>query len=221
MNISYNFVSLVAIGNFNPAIVSPDFLNRVCELGLGEPTEMSPQEIPVLKSLKFQNVQLTVDLTRLNIQEFDLKSISDSQITKIFEAYYRKLPYTPLSAVGVNINCEIVSDTDAEAVSLRENLREANTYLTFWGTKEIKVIEESAYREAQEGTWLGSNFILQDVNNLARRISVRQTETGSFKLNYNYEAGNLNYDRSKLDLLLNEYDKFCTEFSDFVKHLEA
>ena len=182
---------------------------------------MSPQEIPVLKSLKFQNVQLTVDLTRLNIQEFDLKSISDSQITKIFEAYYRKLPYTPLSAVGVNINCEIVSDTDAEAVSLRENLREANTYLTFWGTKEIKVIEESAYREAQEGTWLGSNFILQDVNNLARRISVRQTETGSFKLNYNYEAGNLNYDRSKLDLLLNEYDKFCTEFSDFVKHLEA
>ena len=69
MKISYNFISLIAIGNFNPAILSADFLKRVCKLDLGEPTEESPRNMPVFKHLKYQDLQFIVDLNRLEIKD--------------------------------------------------------------------------------------------------------------------------------------------------------
>ena len=67
MKISNNYISLVALGNFNPAIVTPNFLNEVCELNLGEPTSISPQEIPVHRQINFKNLVINVFLDRLVI----------------------------------------------------------------------------------------------------------------------------------------------------------
>lgn len=221
MRISHNFVSLVAIGNFNPAIITPDFLNRICKLDLGEPKEISPLDVPVLRHLKFNHLELIVELTRLTIKESGIQDISDSKIISIFQAYYKKLPYTPLTAVGINISCELAPNEDDGKISLVKRLQEPNTYLSFFHSDEIEITERAVYGKSRDKKWTGSDVTIPNVDKLTRRISVLETKTSLFQLNYNCEAGNLTHALSKLDELLNRYGKFCDEFLEFVKYLET
>lgn len=214
MKIAYNFVSLVALGNFNPAIVTPDFLNKDCELNLGEPTDQTPPLIPVHRGFQFQNLRLTVDMERLEILEIGINNISNAKILGIFYAYYKKLPYTPLSAVGVNINCDLPK-TDI----LLEKISNPRTYLDFLDVKEIDVTERSLQTKSDK-TWLNSNYRIENVGGLTR-IASSSIKKNFLILNYNYEAGNLGQNESRLDLLLDGYEQFCREFLNFVKFLEA
>lgn len=214
MKLAYNFVSLVALGNFNPAIVTPDFLNKDCELNLGEPTDQTSPLIPVHRGFQFQNLRFTVDMERLEILEIGINNISDAKILAIFDAYYKKLPYTPLSAVGVNINCDFPK-TDI----LLEKVSNPRTYLDFLDVKEIDVTERSLQTESDK-TWLDSSYRIENVGGLARLIS-SNIKKDFLNLNYNYEAGNLGQNESGLDLLLDGYEQFCREFLNFVKFLGA
>lgn len=214
MKIAYNFVSLVALGNFNPAIVTPDFLNKDCELNLGEPTDQTPPLIPVHRGFQFQNLRFTVDMERLEILEIGINNISNAKILGIFYAYYKKLPYTPLSAVGVNINCDLPK-TDI----LLEKISNPRTYLDFFDVKEIDVTERSLQTKSDK-TWLNSNYRIENVGGLTRIVS-SSIKKNFLILNYNYEAGNLGQNESRLDLLLDGYEQFCREFLNFVKFLEA
>lgn len=214
MKLAYNFVSLLALGNFNPAIVTPDFLNKDCELNLGQPTDQTPPFIPVHKSLQFKNLRLTVDMERLEILEIGINNISNIKILEIFDAYYKKLSYTPLSAVGVNINCDLPK-TDI----LLEKLSNPRTYLDFLDVKEIDATERSLQTKSDK-TWLNSNYRIENVRGLTRLIS-SSIKKDSLNLNYNYEAGNIGQNKSRLDLLLDGYEQFCKEFFNFVNFLEA
>lgn len=219
MAISYNFISLVAIGNFNPAIVSPYFLNEVCKLNLGESTDQSPPDIPVHKRLGFQNLRLTVDMSRLMIMEPEIPDITETKLVKIFKAYYEKLPYTPLTAVGVNINCDLLPKIDTEIDSLQKQLFSPQSYLKFFGSKKIDVTQRSLQTEIDK-KWLSSNYRIENVRGLTRQITVT-VKQDSIILNYNYEAGQLDNQGEKLPLLLEEYREFCQEFLRFLEFLEG
>ncbi len=219
MNISYNFISLVAIGNFNPAIVSSDFLNKVCELNLGEPTDQSPSAIPVHRYLQFQNLRFILDMDRLQIIETGIADISETKILGIFDAYYKKLPYTPLKAVGVNINCNLLAEIGAKTDFLLKKISDPCAYLDFFDINEINVTVSSSQTKTDK-TWISSNYRIENVHGLTRLINVMQKKD-SFNLNYNYEAGKLDQHKSDLRLLLNGYKKFCDEFLSFAKYLEG
>jgi len=212
MKISYNYINLVALGNFNPGIVTPDFLNKVCELNLGEPTDQSPPEIPVHKRLKFKNLIFTVDMQRLEISEIGAENIYEVKIKDMFDVYYERLPYTPLSAVGVNINCELPK-TDI----LIEKIVNPETYLDFLNAREIEIAEKSLQTQ-DEKTWLSSNYLIKDVRSLTRQVSISKKKD-SLNINYNYEAGGLGQNKERLKLLLSGYKEFCDEFLNFVDFL--
>ena len=214
MKIVYNFVSLVALGNFNPAIITPDFLNKDCELQLGEPTDQSPPLIPVHKRLKFQNLTFTVDMQRLEILETGTENIYKAKNTDIFDAYYERLPYTPLSAVGVNINCDLpITDI------LTKKISEPHTYLGFLDAKEIEDTERSL-RTVTDKIWTSSYFRIENIRGLTRLINTNKKKD-TINLNYNYEAGDLGQNKERLRLLLSGYKQFCDEFLSFINFLEA
>jgi len=219
MKIAYNFVSLVTLGNFNPAIVTPDFLNKDCELNLGEPTDQSPPFVPVHKHLQFQNLRFTVDMDRLEILETGIENIYEAKTLQIFYVYYKKLPYTPLRAVGVNINCDLLPETGTTTDVLLGKVSSPQTYLDFLGIKEINVTETSLQTKTEKA-WTSSNYRIQNVHGLTRLINISKKKD-SFNLNYNYEAGNLDQNKSSLDLLLDGYKEFCDEFLSFMKFLEG
>lgn len=213
MKIDYNYVSIVALGNFNPAIVTPDFLNKECEFNLGEPTDQSPTFIPVHRRLKFKNLIFNVDMDALKISETGIEDIYKAKITDFFSVYYERLPYTPLSAVGVNINCNL-----ALTEILIDKLSNPHTYLKFLEAKEIETTKKSG-QTMTDKIWMSSNYRVDNVRGLTRLINtIRKKDT--INLNYNYEAGNLKKDKERLKLLLNGYKQFCNEFLSFISFLE-
>ena len=219
MKIEYNFITLVALGGFNPAIVSPDFLNTVCELNLGEPVDRSPPYVPVIRHLKFHNLKFTVEMNRLQIMETEIEDIAKTRGLSIFNVYYEKLPYTPLKAVGVNINCDLLAEMETKTEALRKKVSNPRIYLDFFKTDKINVIESSLQTKSDK-TWMSSNYNIENVQGLTRSINVTQKKD-SLTLNYNYEAGELDKDKSNLSLLLDGYEKFCEEFLDFMNYLEG
>jgi hypothetical protein len=212
MKIAFNYVNIVALGNFNPAIVTPDFLNKDCELKLGEPTDQSPSIIPVHRHIKFKNRIFDVDMDALKISETGIEDINKATITDFFSVFYERLPYTPLRAVGVNINCNL---TITEI--LIDKLSKPQTYLKFLNAKEIETTEKSR-QTITDKIWLGSNYRVDNVRGLTRLINTTRKKD-IINLNYNYEAGNLKKDKERLKLLLNEYKQFCNEFLSFIKFL--
>ena len=218
MKIDYNFITLVALGSFNPAIVSPNFLNTVCELNLGKPDDQSPPDIPVIRHLQFQNLKFTVEMNRLQIMETGIENIAETRVLSIFNIYYEKLPYTPLKAVGVNINCDLLAEMETKTDALTKKVSNPTTYLDFFDTNKINVIESSLQTKTDK-TWMSSNYNIENVHGLTRSINVTQKKD-FLNLNYNYEAGAVDKHKSNLSLLLDGYEQFCDEFLNFVKHLE-
>lgn len=219
MKIDYNFITLVALGSFNPAIVSPNFLNKVCKLNLGKPVDQSPPDIPVIRHLKFQNLKFTLEMNRLQIMETGIENIAETRVLSIFNVYYEKLPYTPLKAVGVNINCDLLTENEIKTETLTKKVSNPTTYLDFFGTNKINVIENSLQTKTDK-TWRSSNYNIENIHGLTRYINVTQKKD-FLNLNYNYEAGAVDKHKSNLSLLLDGYKQFCDEFLSFVEYLEG
>jgi len=223
MKIDYNYINLVALGNFNPAIISPDFIKSDCGFDFGELTEQSPPFVPVVKKLQFEEVLITADLERLELKETKVREDLKTEVVKIFQTVYNVLPYTPLRAVGLNINCRLLFENDVEFPSVEKKIASPESYIHFLGVNQVHVNENSLFME-EERTWISSSFVIEDVKGLRRRIDPIREED-SLILNYNCEAGNLRESKINRDIRLKSlfegYGKFCEEFREFIKYLEA
>lgn len=223
MKIGYNYINLVALGNFNPAIISPDFIKSDCGFDFGDPTEQSPPFVPVVKKLQFEEILITADLERLELKETKVREDLKTEVVKIFQTVYNMLPYTPLMAIGLNINCRLLFESDVEFRSVGQKIASPESYIHFLEVKQVRVNETSLFME-NEKTWISSSFVIEDVNGLIRRIDPRR-EGDSFILNYNCEAGNLKESKMNRDMRLKSlfegYGKFCEEFLNFIKYLEV
>ena len=219
MNVSHNFVSVVVLGNFNPAIVTPDFLNKVCLLNLGVLVEASPSNVPVFRSLRFQDLEIFIDLMRLSVTQKPIRDIRSTRVLEVFRSYFDKLPFTPISAVGVNINCEIRSQGDANTGNLGKKVRDINRIMGFFGVDALEVSEKIlATKRGEE--WKESNFRIENVKNFIRQIEIKKKDN-AVVLNYNYEAGQVEKEPQTVKMLLENYEDFCTEFEQFLKLLEV
>jgi hypothetical protein len=221
MKISYNFASLVALGNFNPAIMTSDFLNRVCKLDLGDVSEETPAVIPVVRRIKFSRLEIDVDLKKFQIKNTGIDQKADPQLTKIFRAYYQKLPYTPISAVGVNINCNLLPELQNESKSIEKKLSNPATYLEFFNVSQVLVREEFLSMKSDK-TWIGGNYRIEKENDLTCQIDTsRKGEVLS--LNYNWEASDLARSEERRNTVLGKlfdgYEEFRGEFLKFIEAL--
>ena len=220
MKMSYNFLSLVALGSFNPAILTPDFLNNVCELELGELTGQTPKEIPVHKRLDFNRLHFIVDINRFQIKEDGIedKEFRESKQLEYFDAYYKKLPYTPLTAIGMNINVNLEIEK-IKAETFFEKITAPKIYLDFFKVSEVEVQEQSLQTKTEK-FWKGSDYCIKKKNELTRRINIKR-QKNSVVLNYNTEAGNLHKDLAQYDLLINGYSQICDDFVNFIECLKV
>jgi len=75
-----NYINMVVLGNFNPSILSHDFLVAECGFDLGnEPTEENPP-MPVVASLGYGDISFFADLGRLQITEKKCKDPKQSKL---------------------------------------------------------------------------------------------------------------------------------------------
>jgi hypothetical protein len=211
-----NFVSIVAFGNFNPAIITADFINDECELNLGELSGRSPEN-PVIKQLKFKNIDIDVFLERCQIREHGPESIKKVKILDIFNNIYNKLKYTPMSIVGVNINYDIAfSEKNNELIF---KLESPKTILGFFRSDKTLVQKKYLYTEKEE-KWHEVQYRLENIKGLTRSVNVIN-KLSLCTINYNCETIHLSKNKNELDLIISGYDSFCDEFNKFLKHIEG
>lgn len=219
MNFSVNYISLVALANFNPAIITPDFLINECRLEFGKPISISPIPIPVHRHIKFKEIEIDVNFDRLLIKEPGIKDIQKTSVLNTFDSIYSILPYTPVQAVGVNINFELVLEEKGIFEKIETFLGNPENIRKFYEVDFIAVNEKfNLIKRTKE--WFGSVYRIDNVKGLIRHISIDKKKI-SYIINHNYEANNLSEDSTKLKLLLESYDQFCSEYFKFVKIVEA
>jgi len=220
MKIEYNFVSLVAIGNFNPAIATPKFMGDVCGMAPEKIRQRSPDPIPVLKQLEFENFRFEVHLERLALEELSPKDVYEGKVVHFFKKYYDKLSYTPLKVVGININCNISFDDENTWKKAKGKVNDYKLYLEFFSSNEVDVAtnylattEKVIPREAR--------FKVEHQDGITRQINAHIIATESLTINYNWEVRGLDNNIDKLRSLLKRYSDFCKEYFEFIHELRG
>ena len=108
-----DYINLVVLGNFNPSILTHNFLTTVCGFDLGgKPTKENPP-MPVIASLDYDSVSFFADLGRLQITEKNCKEPKQSKLPNYLGTYLEKLPHTPITKCGANFryNVEVEETT--------------------------------------------------------------------------------------------------------------
>jgi len=196
MKTENNFISVVCIGNFNPSILTPDFLAEVC----GFKFEDSPKggTSPVLSRVAYGNLEFLVELQKLQILERSIQDFRNSKVIGYFEEYVNILKHTPIFACGVNLNVN-VADFAPDAV--KKNLDNRDMIFDLLGAKEV-VFEKKdvANRERTEEDWVSHDFrcVAEEDSTLHLNVSKGNSV---ITVNLNFEVRGLDKDSSRVGLI--------------------
>jgi len=102
LEIKNNFISIVVIGHFNPAILSKDFLEENNIIKFEE--EPKIKFTPIICTIDYRNLKIIVDLERFQIVENNIEDFGSNSILSFVYNYLEVLKYTPINMIGVNFN---------------------------------------------------------------------------------------------------------------------
>ncbi len=206
-----NSISIVALGNFNPAILTPKFFKEYCDFSC-DLKDIKSRTTPVASSLVYKNIELSVELGRYQIVERNIRNETKANLLKYFLSYFKILRYTPMFKVGVNFNSKIigVNQNILKFLNETEKLRKVlnGEYLIY--TKKVK-ISKSDFRE-----------ILWDLNYDSKEgfqvtISLKLNNS-DLDINHNFEFSNIeNY---RIIYKINrKYQSLARKNRNFINHL--
>jgi hypothetical protein len=126
------FVNVVFIGNFNPQILTPQFL---IEKGVIPASESPFKEIvlnkerpfteftstPIIVLLQYGNIVMVVEQNRYQISDnSESATFANSPISKITKNYFSILEHTPIMLGGLNINGQIIFNNNEELAKFED-----------------------------------------------------------------------------------------------------
>lgn len=206
-----NFKSVIVIGAFNPSILTPDFLVESC--GFASEHEPEGRTTPVTAEITYGNTRFLTELNKLQImvsspQDFSLVFPIDMAIK-----YLHVLEYTPLNLIGINMNYTLF---EANTSGLRESFSSA---LTAGEVLNVDPISAAVKLEKPNGEGLefSEATVVYPVNNDIKGNLKLEIADKDLTVNCNFEIGRLDKDRSRVDLLLSEYERLSAENDRLMK----
>lgn len=119
-----NYADMTVLGNFNPAILRPEFLEEYCAIDRGKLKKASPINIPVVSELEYENLRWYMDFGRMTVQCLNMDQIEDFPCPGMARRYLEVLEHTPITRAGINVNADFeISDVDAMWGLIRESAR--------------------------------------------------------------------------------------------------
>ncbi|RLC36333.1 hypothetical protein DRH29_04765 [candidate division Kazan bacterium] len=220
MKVENNFVSIVVIGNFNPAIATTEFVANVCDVTPEKIQQKSPEQIQVIRQLEFENFRLEITLERFVLVEKNIEDIYRAKVADFFGNYFKKLSYTPLKAAGFNINCDFSFDDRGAWEKARKKVERVDLYLEFFSANEVDVLE--IYSATKEKKYpREARFKVEGEDRITRQINTNYVAAEILKMNYNWEVRRLDKNIENLYLLLDRYKEFCEEFFKFIENMRS
>ena len=210
-----NYINLVVLGNFNPSILTHNFLTAVCGFDLGgNPTKENPP-IPVLSSLEYGDVSFFADLGRLQITQKNCTKPRQSKLPRYLATYLEKLPYTPITRGGANFSYNMEVE-ELRLSQIEQKLLNNRQY--FCGALNAPEIQLEVSFSVDDKTEIVKKWILRTVaqsGEASTTMTVQPAEDSKIRIDFNYE---LNLEK-RCDQLTNitrdyasVYDIFLSQF---------
>jgi len=214
MRVKNNFVSCVVIGSFNPSILTSDFIIQECGLEF-EGKAIREDRTPVVSRVEYPGFMFLADLDRLQIRETEIDDPGKSKVVDFLRIYLEKLPYTPLSKCGVNINVSISGTNEKDLIALlTERKRELFKILE---TRDF-TIEATSQHQSKGDKFLKWNivYVIQKEHVLGR-LAITIKGESVYEVNHNYEVGRLEKNHSRLQIVTQDYPKVVKRYEQIIR----
>ncbi len=216
-----NYINLVVLGSFNPAILTHDFLVRECGLDLPSPPQrkVPPTPIPLMASLVYDKLLFFADLTRLEIKEQDSADPKSSKIPGFLEVYLNKLPYTPITKCGANFSY-IVTATKARLDEVESWLRKDRSKLCALLRRDLIGLEVAF--EAGKADEVLKHWTLcttDQAGSASTKLKVKREPGEKIRVDFNYEIDGLESDRQRSERLTKGYADVYDVFRQQVERI--
>lgn len=215
MEIRNNFESVITLGSFNPAILTPEFLK---ENGIAT-FDTSPEgnTSPVVSQLKFENISFFVELERFQIVDKKIDSFDKSPIVAWAFKYLDILKFTPVFVQGVNFNVNLTNFEGNKSIQniFKDPILEMPKYVDKVNEYFVDVKTRIAEGEAQ-------NQVINCKWDIGNQISISTNLNWKNKeilLNFNYEVQNIKSDRKRLSIIMDNYQSIYEKFDLFIKRI--
>jgi hypothetical protein len=219
VNIAYNFVSVVVLGRFNPGILTPDFLTKVCSMPLSKPQYLIPPEMPFPREIRFsENISFLIDLERLQIAEHEVKNIQDVSVAKYAKLYLEKLPYTPISTAGVNFNFSLRFDEQNEKEQLCGLIQNESNLFSKFDIREYNLKVEKVCSQSRPNIYNYWIMTFQTDEGFYSSLRINFNKRNVIELNHNAEVKNLNEKPEQINLLLGNYNN-VVKYHESIKNV--
>ena len=209
-----NCINLVVLGNFNPSILTHNFLVTECGFGLNKPSKKD-HHMPVMASLEYEDISFFADLGRLQITEKNCKEPRQSKLPEYLATYLEKLPYTPIIKCGANFSYSIeIKETKLNQIEqkLATNRQYFCKALNATGIQLEVIFSVNDNTESVKKWILRTNIQSEESSTI---MTVQRAEKSKVTVDFNYEI-NLEQSRDKIKKLTDNYaeiyDLFLSQF---------
>ena len=206
LEIKNNFVSIVTLGHFNPAILNKDFLEENNILKFEKDPKITLT--PIVCTVDYKNLKIIVDLERFQIVENNILNFESNLILDFVYSYLDVLKYTPINTMGINFNF-IITVGDLNKIYNSEIWKKISESFKvksciFSVTKLIENDVETIKR-------INFGFDLLDFKSL--NILIESIEENSSVVNFNFEIKNITKDnrfylKDNFKKILNYHNNF-------------
>ncbi|MBI3600937.1 MAG: hypothetical protein HY097_09915 [Nitrospinae bacterium] len=212
MEIKNNFISIITLGNFNPAILTPDFLWNNCKFTFIPNQTPKGQMSPIVSNLEFGNISFLMELEKFQIMEKEPHAFKDTKIINVMETYLNILAFTPIFVMGANFNVKI-ERANEKAIS---NLNNKDYLLTVFNTNEFIYSSKIKYSKNSIIDYLSWELINSEESITRVNINLKGN---IFTLNYNVEIRDIMNEKRKISYFSENLDSINNKFQNALKEI--
>ena len=209
MELIPKLANIVVLGNFNPGILTANFLQETCKIPLKDP-KVFPQN-PIESVVVSEKVTFIASLERFEVSEIDLKSFEGTKIHEYARTYLDTLRYTPVVAWGMNLNVD-VKDINPKALQTHF-LEDHSAVAKLLKAEQLVIKNEIKFvNGSKEISKYGLRFVVK-ASEIHGNVAIRINPDKTYNLKYNYEI------RKKTDfgLIKDQYKDRLKDFQRFVE----
>ena len=216
VDIKHNFLTIVTLGSFNPAILTPDFLkDQQIWTSTKDPKGTSS---PVVSNLKYGEISFFTELERFQVMHKGVKDFHKSPIIDTSYKYLEVLQYTPLLVQGINFNVNLLQYQDNAGI--QAVFQDPIAGITNYAEKTdeyIIDIKTEVTKNKIETLSINCKYYIDD--GISVTINLTKLD-GEMVLNFNQEVENLRADRNRVKIIYNNYHSILKKFETFLEAIK-